>query len=58
MLFYRLLFSWLFSLILNFFSPMAADESILQQDRANQAEVSPDGYVDDPNNKKNKKTKR
>lgn len=56
MLFYRLLFSWLFSLILNFFSPMAADEPILQSDRANQAEVNPDGYVDDPN-KKNKKNK-
>lgn len=34
---------------------MAADESILQPDRANQAEVTPDGYVDDPN-KRNKKT--
>jgi hypothetical protein len=55
MLLYRLLFSWLFSFILNCFAPMAADESMLNADRTPAVDQEQIGYNDDP--KRNRKAK-
>ena len=54
MLVYRFLFSWLFSAILNCFSPMVADESMLNAERSPTANLEQAGYEDDP--KKHRKT--